>query len=71
MPFMDIDLREKFQYAIPFEDANGRLKLSSKQSNEFDRWVRPDELCPDPKMIVGNTVDCYSIKQTVSRMKRL
>ncbi|XP_041978772.1 calpain-7-like [Aricia agestis] len=65
LPFMDVDLSEKFQYAIPFEDRASELKLSSKQEREFDRWVRPHEVSADPKMIVGDHVDCYSIKQTI------
>ncbi|XP_073955964.1 calpain-7-like [Choristoneura fumiferana] len=65
LPFMDIDLSEKFQYAIPFEDRASELKLSSKQASEFDRWVRPHEICSDPKMIVNEHVDCFSIKQTI------
>ncbi|XP_063536110.1 calpain-7-like [Cydia strobilella] len=65
LPFMDIDLSERFQYAIPFEDRASELKLSSKQASEFDHWVRPHEICSDPKMIVGDHVDCFSIKQTI------
>ncbi|XP_072948969.1 calpain-7-like isoform X2 [Epargyreus clarus] len=65
LPFMDVDLSEKFQYAIPFEDRASELKLSSKQEQEFNRWVRPHEVSSDPKMIVGDHVDCFSIKQTV------
>lgn len=69
LPFMDVDLSEKFQYAIPFEDRASELKLSSKQEREFDRWVRPHEVSSDPKMIVGDHVDCFSIKQTVSDLR--
>lgn len=66
LPFMDVDLSEKFQYAIPFEDRASELKLSSKQEREFNSWVRPHEICSDPKLIVHEHVDCFSIKQTVS-----
>ncbi|KAH9629383.1 hypothetical protein HF086_008899 [Spodoptera exigua] len=65
LPFMDVDLSERFQYAIPFEDRASELKLSSKQEREFDTWVRPHEICADPKMVVGDHVDCFSIKQTI------
>ncbi|GBP71683.1 Calpain-7 [Eumeta japonica] len=65
MPFMKMDLSEKFQYAIPFEDKDGLLMLSTKQQQEFDKWVRPDEISADPKLIIGN-INYYSIKQTVS-----
>ncbi|CAB3236560.1 unnamed protein product [Arctia plantaginis] len=65
LPFMDVDLLEKFQFAIPFEDKASELKLSSKQAAEFDCWIRPHEICSDPKLIVGDHVDCFSIKQTI------
>ncbi|XP_022129624.2 calpain-7 [Pieris rapae] len=65
LPFMDVDLSEKFQYAIPFEDRASELRLSSKQAKEFDNWVRPHEVSSDPKLIVGDHVDCFSIKQTI------
>ncbi|XP_049872970.1 calpain-7-like [Pectinophora gossypiella] len=65
LPFMHVDLSEKFQYAILFEDRASELKLSSKQASEFDRWVRPHEICSDPKLVVGDHVDCFSIKQTI------
>lgn len=65
LPFMDVDLTEKFQYAIPYEDRASELKLSSKQASEFSCWIRPHELCSDPKLIVGDHVDCFSIKQTI------
>ncbi|CAH2258604.1 jg12388 [Pararge aegeria aegeria] len=64
LPFMDIDLKENFHYPLPFEDRASELKLSSKQQREFDRWVRPHEVCINPKLIVGDYVDCFSIKQT-------
>ncbi|CAH4028535.1 unnamed protein product [Pieris brassicae] len=65
LPFMDVDLSERFQYAIPFEDRASELRLSSKQAKEFDSWVRPHEVSSDPKLIVGDHVDCFSIKQTI------
>ncbi|XP_063826213.1 calpain-7-like [Ostrinia nubilalis] len=65
LPFMDVDLSEKFQYAIPFEEKASELKLSSKQQKEFDCWIRPHEICSDPKLIINEHVDCFSIKQTI------
>ncbi|CAK9829118.1 Capn7 [Anthophora retusa] len=65
VPFMSIDLREKFQYAIPFTDKDGLLKLAPKQKIDFGRWCRPEELFTDPKMVKLHHVDYYSIKQTV------
>ncbi|CAH0398502.1 unnamed protein product [Chilo suppressalis] len=65
LPFMDVDLSEKFQYALPFEDRASELKLSSKQEQEFQCWIRPHEICSEPKLIVHDHVDCFSIKQTI------
>ncbi|XP_046484160.1 calpain-7 [Neodiprion pinetum] len=65
VPFMSVDLSEKFQYAIPFTDKDGLLELDPKQKPDFSRWARPDELFPEPKMVAGPHVDYFSIKQTV------
>uniref|UniRef100_A0A8D8ZR91 Calpain-7 n=1 Tax=Cacopsylla melanoneura TaxID=428564 RepID=A0A8D8ZR91_9HEMI len=64
VPFMNVDLAEKFQYAIPFTDKEGPLILSPKQKRDFVAWVRPSEFCSEPKMVDGETVDYFSIKQT-------
>lgn len=63
---MDVDLLERFQYAIPFTDKDGLLALAPKQKTTFARWCRPEELFSEPKMLMGRYVDYYSIKQTVS-----
>lgn len=65
VPFMDVDLSEKFHYSIPFTDKDGFLELSPKQKVDFSRWSRIEELFSEPKMVMGHTVDYYSIKQTV------
>lgn len=65
VPFMSIDLKEKFQYAIPFSDKDGPLALSPKQRAVFDKWARPINYCEDPVMVFSSQVDPYSIKQTV------
>lgn len=65
VPFMSVDLSEKFQYAIPFTDKDGLLELAPKQKSEFARWCRPEEIFASPRMVMGNYVDYYSIKQTV------
>ncbi|PSN42084.1 Calpain-7 [Blattella germanica] len=65
VPFMSVDLGERFQLSIPFTDKEGRLALAPKQQRDFSRWARPDEICPEPKMVIGQHVDCFSIKQTV------
>lgn len=68
VPFMNVDLREKFQYAITFSDKDGLLKLSPKQKVAFSHWARPDEIFSSPTMNISNEVDYHSIKQTVSRL---
>lgn len=65
VPFMSVDLSERFQYAIPFTDKDGLLELSPKQKPDFARWSRPEEIFSDPKMVMGHVVDYHSIKQTV------
>ncbi|XP_031826247.1 calpain-7 [Nomia melanderi] len=65
LPFMSIDLRENFQFAIPFTDKDGLLELAPKQKPDFVRWARPEELFPEPTMLMTHHVDFYSIKQTV------
>lgn len=66
VPFMSVDLNEQFRYPIPFTDRDGKLELAPKQKRDFIEWIRPDDISPDPKLIAGPTVDCFSIKQTVS-----
>ncbi|CAG0915683.1 unnamed protein product [Notodromas monacha] len=64
LPFMSIDLRERFAFPLPFTDKDGFLSLSKKQKSVFSRWARIEELSPEPKMVDGD-VDCLSIRQTV------
>ncbi|KAA8591952.1 hypothetical protein FQN60_017326 [Etheostoma spectabile] len=63
VPFMSVDLRERFAFPVPFSDKTGKLALSPKQKAIFSRWVRPDEICNNPTMIMS--VSSFSIKQTV------
>jgi calpain-7 len=65
VPFMNVDLGERFQYSLQFTDRDGHLALSPKQQRDFVRWARPDEIFSEPKMVIGQHVDCFSIKQTV------
>jgi len=66
VPFMSIDLQERFRYAIPFSDKDAPLALAPKQRQNFHRWARPQELCSEPVMVANKVVDFYCIKQTVS-----
>lgn len=63
VPFMSVDLRERFAFPIPFSDRYGKLPLSPKQTAIFSKWVRPADFCNNPTMIY--TVSSLSIKQTV------
>ncbi|XP_060036810.1 calpain-7 isoform X3 [Erinaceus europaeus] len=63
VPFMNIDLRERFAYPMPFCDRWGKLPLSPKQKATFSKWVRPEDLTNNPTMIY--TVSSFSIKQTI------
>lgn len=62
VPFLAIDLKEKFAFSLPFTDKDGLLPLAPKQKKNFARWARPEDISSDPKMI--EVVDCFSIKQT-------
>ncbi|XP_034616791.1 calpain-7 isoform X3 [Trachemys scripta elegans] len=63
VPFMSVDLRERFAFPMPFSDKCGKLPLSPKQKAMFAKWVRPDDLTNNPTMIY--TVSSFSIKQTI------
>ncbi|XP_067417902.1 calpain-7 isoform X5 [Emydura macquarii macquarii] len=63
VPFMNVDLRERFAFPVPFSDKCGKLPLSPKQKAMFAKWVRPDDLTNNPTMIY--TVSSFSIKQTI------
>ncbi|XP_053680934.1 calpain-7-like [Anopheles nili] len=65
VPFMDIDLLEKFHFPMPFTDKDGYLELAPKQKRDFVSWVRVSELSEHPQLIVGDHADFYSIRQTV------
>ena len=62
-PWLDVDLREKFAYRIPFSDPDGVLSLAPKQKSRLAEWVRPSDLCENPQMIYA--VTSFSIKQTI------
>lgn len=63
VPFMSVDMKEKFAYPVPFSDKCGKLALSPKQRADLQGWVRPEQFCDNPQIIY--TVSCYSIKQTI------
>ncbi|CAG8724290.1 2452_t:CDS:2, partial [Acaulospora morrowiae] len=51
LPWLEIDLQEKFEYDEPFIDPDGTLPLSNYQMANFDSWKRPSEFMDKPKMI--------------------
>ncbi|CAL8094585.1 unnamed protein product [Orchesella dallaii] len=63
LPFMQVDLQEKFAFPLPFSDQDGLLTLSPKQKKNFARWARPSEIWSNPRMF--ERIDCFSIKQTI------
>lgn len=63
VPFMMVDVKERFAYPVPFTDRNGLLALSPKQRDNFGKWMRPDQFCENPQMIYA--VSCLSIRQTI------
>ncbi|PIO26929.1 hypothetical protein AB205_0008640, partial [Aquarana catesbeiana] len=63
VPFMSVDLKERFAFPMPYSDRYGKLALSPKQKAIFSKWVRPDEITNNPIMIY--TVSSFSIKQTI------
>ncbi|KAJ6649460.1 Calpain-7, partial [Pseudolycoriella hygida] len=65
VPFMSVDLKDKFVFSIPFTDKDGFLELAPKQKKDFIEWRRISEICEEPKLVYGRCVDFYSIKQTV------
>lgn len=65
VPFMSIDLKERFIFPLPFTDPDGLLALAPKQRADLVDWLRLGEISEDPKMVVNPTIDYVSIKQTV------
>lgn len=61
VPFLKVDLHERFAFPQPFEDSFGTLKLAPKQAKHLARWARPSEIMSDPKMVV--VLSYFSIKQ--------
>ncbi|KAI1285104.1 Calpain-7 [Halotydeus destructor] len=66
VPFLTVDIREKFAFPVPFSDKCGLLKLSKKQHGRIARWSRLEDLCQEPKIFADiDNIDSFSIKQTV------
>lgn len=63
VPFLSVDLREKFHFPTPYSDRHGKLALSPKQTSKLVGWWRPADYMSDPQVLL--LVDCFSVKQTV------
>lgn len=63
VPFLSVDLKERFAFPLPFTDKDGKLALSPKQKAKLVKWARPEEFMSNPCVLY--TVDCFSVKQTV------
>ncbi len=63
VPFLTVDLRERFAFPMPFTDRDGTLALAPKQKAKLVKWARPDEYMSAPTVL--QLVDCFSVKQTV------
>ena len=65
VPFMNIDLKERFIYPLPYTDPDGLLALAPKQKSELIQWLRLSEITDDPRMVANASIEPLSIKQTV------
>ncbi|XP_032218240.1 calpain-7 [Nematostella vectensis] len=63
VPWMDVDLKERFAYPDYFVDKDGLLPLSPKQKAQFSKWVRPTEIYENPEMIYA--ISSFNVKQTI------
>lgn len=63
VPFLLVDIKEKFAFPVSYTDKDGKLALSPKQKQQFGKWVRPEDFCDNPQMIIA--VSSFSIRQTV------
>ncbi|XP_067649573.1 calpain-7-like [Haliotis asinina] len=63
VPFLSVDLKERFAFPVPFTDKDGKLAMSPKQRSQFGKWGRAEDFCEDPKMILA--VSPFSIRQTI------
>ncbi|KAJ3046043.1 calpain 7 [Rhizophlyctis rosea] len=63
LPWLDIDMHERFWSKEPFTDPDGLLRLSPKQTAKFGSWQRPFQFMAKPKMI--QLISSASITQDV------
>ncbi|VDK51044.1 unnamed protein product [Anisakis simplex] len=63
VPFLAVDLKERFAYPVPFTDHHGLLVLAAKQKQRLSKWLRPNEIMQSPTII--QNIDSGTIKQTI------
>lgn len=66
LPWSDSDLAELRKVTpLPqeFEDPNGLPQLSSKQRSSILNWMRPYDICDNPRM--AHLISSFSIKQVM------
>ena len=64
LPWSDSDLAELRKVTpLPqeFEDPNGLPQLSTKQRSNILNWMRPYDICDNPRMV--HLISSFSIKQ--------
>ncbi|OZJ03292.1 hypothetical protein BZG36_02273 [Bifiguratus adelaidae] len=63
LPWMDVDLKERFDFDKQYRDPDGFLALSPKQTAIFGAWKRPSDIMRKPEMI--ELVSSTSIVQDI------
>lgn len=51
LPWLSMDIHERFSYPNLFIDPDGLLELSLEQKVQFGGWKRPSQIMSDPQMI--------------------
>lgn len=67
LPWSDSDLAELRKVTpLPqeFEDPDGLPQLSTKQRSSIMNWMRPYDICDNPRMV--HLISSFSIKQVSS-----
>ncbi|CAM9431813.1 unnamed protein product [Ectocarpus sp. 4 AP-2014] len=64
LPWVAEDLQEKFDFDKPWEDPDGRLRLSGRLRVNLIGWKRPSEVMPGKPQMIGN-LDPVSIRQNL------
>ncbi|CAJ0578698.1 unnamed protein product, partial [Mesorhabditis spiculigera] len=51
VPFLEQDLKEQFNFSLPFSDKHGKLALTEKQVKRLKDWARPSDFFSEPTLI--------------------